>query len=400
MLNDGEEEQDGVKHSGVEAAKADATTYADHGDYVSFQTSFAAEGIFTAGDGDDGYRSPDKVKKMAPFCNGMRVVINHPDVAPEALTCADLNDKKFPVIGWTSDARAIKSGGYWKVVGLTNIYKNRNGINAAKVIAKLRTGDMGDVSIGYFFARVPKKGTVDGRKYGHLEVDVNPYHLAILDGPEPACPQPICGVGCASKQVPLKEDEDMEGNKNDTSGKTPQEHAPASTTAPECAGCKAHAENQAKTVVAETEALRKRVVELEKTVNDQAPKIKEGEEAKAKIEAIKVAERKARVDKLKELMDEEQFKELFPEDAKDTSDAEIARFLKVLETRDAEPEATPPEAEPETAAAKPAADPALKAPAGKTVPASPGKNEDDAWLPDMYMLSKKRLAEKAAAKRA
>ncbi len=376
----------GSNSMGVEAGKADAASYEDHGDYVSFVTSFAAEGLFTAGDGDVGYRAPEEVRKMAPFCNGMRVVINHPDVDAEALTCADLNDKKFPVIGWTSDAKAIQHG-VWKVVGKTNIWKNRNGVDATKVIAKLKTGDMGDVSIGYFFARVPKEGTVNGQKYGHLEQDINPYHLAILDGPEPACPQPICGVGCASKQS--HEPGGSTVGKDDNSGTPPQGTAPASTPAPECAGCKAHAENERKAQTAENENLKKQVLDLTKAVNDLAPKVKEGEEAKAKLNDIKVAERKAKLDKLKELMDPEQFKELFPKE-EDVSETEMDRFIKVLESVEAEAPKTPPEAEPETAEAhKPPVNPALKPPAGKTAPAS-GKNEDDGWLPNIYMGGKRK----------
>jgi hypothetical protein len=384
---------------GLEAGQADLTTYEDHGEYVSFQTSFAAEGIFKSSDGEPGWRSPEQVKKMVPFCNGMRVVVGHPNMDPKSQTCVNLNDAKFPVIGWTSDAKAVKSTGVWKVIGNTNIWKNRNGIDARPVIAALKTKEMGDVSIGYYFSRVPKNGvTQAGQNYGHLEEDVNPYHLAILDGQPPACPQPICGIGCASQS---ETDNGSDNMKPGESGTPPQE-TPTPAPPTECANCKAHAETQVKATAAENQSLKTKVQELEQAVNAMTVKVKEGDEAKAKLEAIKVAERKAKVDKMKELMDPEQFKELFPEDAKDASDAEIARFLKVLETKEADQEAeapaTPPEVVPETAAAKPAANSALKPPAGKTTPPTAGANADDGWLPDMYLLSKKRLAKRAAAK--
>lgn len=381
--------EEGENSTGAEASKADAATFVDHGDYASFYTIFASEGIFVSGDGEPGWRSPEEVRKMVPLCNGMRVVVNHPSVDAAALTCTDLNDEKHPVIGWTSDAKPVKTAGIQKVGGWTNIWKKRNGVDAAPVIAKLKSEELGDVSIGYFFARVPQEGTANGQKYGHLEQDVNPYHLAILDGFEPACPQPICGVGCASRQIPLTEDEDMEGNKNDKGGTTPQDnHAPASTPPTECVNCKAHAENQAKTLAAENQSLKTKVQELEKAAEGLNAKVKEGDEAKAKLNDIKAVERKAKLDQLQKLLGEEKFKANFPEDAKGISDEEIARTIKLLENAVDEEEAdaseAPPETQPETAAAKPAANSALKAPAGKTVPASPGKNEDDGFLPPMY----------------
>jgi hypothetical protein len=374
---------------GAEASKADAGTFVDHGDYVSFKTAFASEGIFVTGDGEPGLRTAEEVRKMVPLCNGMRVVINHPGIDAAALTCTDLNDKKHPVIGWTSDARAVKTAGIWKVTGQTNIWKNRNGVDASEVIAKLKAEELGDVSIGYFFARVPEEGMANGKRYGHLEQDVNPYHLAILDGVEPACPQPICGVGCASSPIPLTGDDDMEGNKNDKGGTTPQDnHTPA--PAPPCGSGNALAEAAAKAVMTENEVLKTKVQDLEKAVNELKTKAKEGDEAKAKLDQIKVEARKTQLGKLKDLLGEELFGKHFPEDAKGASDEELARQLALAEALKApgqdEEEAdapTPPEAEPETAAAKPAASPALKAPAGKTAPA-PGANQDDGYLPPMY----------------
>jgi len=377
--------RDGGENSvGVEASRADAATFVDHGDYVSFYTIFASEGIFVSGDGEPGWRSAEEVRKMVPLCNGMRVVINHPAVDAAALACVDLNDKKHPVIGWTSDSKGVKTAGIQKVGGWTNIWKNRAGIDAREVIARLKSEELGDVSIGYFFARVPKEGTANGKPYRHLEQDVNPYHLAILDGFEPACPQPICGVGCSSSQSQEQEDNTM---KPGESGGQPQGTPPPTTTPAECAGCKAHAEQQAKAQAAENEALKTKVQDLEKAVNDLKAKAKEGEEAKAKLDQIKADKRKAELEKLSKLLGEEKFKANFPEDAKGVSDEEIARTIRLLEKPADEEEAdetvAPPEAEPETAAAKPAADPALKAPAGKTAPAS-GVNQDDGYLPPMY----------------
>jgi hypothetical protein len=468
-----------MKKFAVSALSTNGVIGKDEGDYVRFPASFASEGIFTDPEGHKGLRSPAEVEKMVPFMNGMRVVLNHPGFTGEGITAATLADKDFPVIGWTENAKFDVKDNTARVIGDICISKvDRAGNDRKPLIAKMNEGTSKNVSIGYFYNHVPATGEFHGVTYDHLEVDVNPYHLAILtpEHPPQAAP-PIVGVGCNAidwstladipvglnpypnyhvaivtpmsafepSSVRRKELPKSKGGKGGVianmakpKGKSTMEiHSywfpkdlytiaevkawlkeygvekyqkiePATgknshsqggfdsmdgdedkekeKKAPSIAEMNLNAligqNAEVKGLAEQKAALDAKLKELDTQVKALNAKAEKGDEAVKALEKIKAEERKTKVDRIKAVYDEEELKELFPEDTLDKiGEDELARHLRVVDLLAKE------ETEEPAAPAPPMArsDKALKVPAGKTAPAS-GENEDDRFLPNLFQL--------------
>jgi hypothetical protein len=454
----------------------------DHGEFVSFPCAATAEGVFVGASGKTTYRPADEVKKMAPFCNGMRVVINHPPLNdPARVACLDLQDQDYPVIGWYDNAKLGKKDGVTRIEGSINIWKKRDGRDQTKTIRKIQTGELQNVSIGYFFTPETKDGVWNNAQYDLIERNINPYHLAILDGHEPAFAPPVVGIGvcetganpypnfhAARLHDPSKYDRfvnvdnthpsfrglpdgvqailgfdggksevqayrfdkdrwtvekaknwlkknkityilfepatekkgsssnsqggrsmDGEEDQNNSGGK-PQDKTmtPKDMSLEALSGQNAHV----KALADENKALKEQVVKLTADLNKATEKAKAGEEAVKELETQKAETRKTKVERLKEVVGEEQFTELYPDKtAEQAPDEEIDRLLKIADLGEA---AIPAEQATETNQARPQASPALKPPAvGKNVPSS-GKNEDDGFLPSLFEPYAKRGAKK------
>jgi len=366
-----------------EACSLNATlngiTAVDEGDRVRFpQVPIAAEGIFTTPDGKSkGFRSADEVRKMVPFCNGLRVVVNHPDPTTVGVTAANLADENYPVIGYTENAFADEKAGLARANADIVVFKeDRAGNDQTRLIEQMKNGQLKCLSIGYFYAHQPVDA---GANYDHLELDVNPYHLALLDGFEPQCAPPICGIGCNTKDKAgcncagcSHSHPEEEIDLKDKDGKEiPESNAPSvkEMNLATIAGLNA----EVKALVDAKAAAEKKVADLETAALALNKKVKDGDEAIAKIEKIKAEERQAKLAKLKESYGEETFKAIFPEDQLAiVSDAEIDRSLALVDTLGSEAGA------PADAPAPPAARSSkeLKVPAGKTAPPA-GANAAD-----------------------
>jgi hypothetical protein len=364
-------------------AKLNDVEAVDEGDRVRFpKVPIAAEGIFTTPDGKSkGFRSADEVRKMVPFCNGLRVVVNHPDPTTVGVTAANLADENFPVIGYTENAFGDEKAGLARAnADIVVLKQDRAGNDQTRLIEQMKNGQLKCLSIGYFYAHQDQVGEALGENYDHLELDVNPYHLALLDGFEPQCAPPICGIGCNTKDKvgcncagcshshPTQEEVTDLGNDDK---KTPESNAPSvkEMNLATIAGLNA----EVKALVDAKAAAEKKVTDLETAALALNKKVKDGDEAIAKIEKMKAEERQAKLARLKESYGEETFKAIFPEDQlAGVSDAEIDRSLALVDTLGSE------DAAPADAPAPPMAHSSkeLKVPAGKTAPA-PGANAED-----------------------
>jgi hypothetical protein len=364
-----------MKKFAISALNTDGVVGKDEGDFVRFPASFAAEGIFTDPEGHKGLRSRAEVEKMVPFMNGLRVVLNHPDLTGEGITAATLADKEFPVIGWTENAEFNVKENTARVIGDICILKtDRAGNDRKPLIAKMNEGKSKNVSIGYFYDHVPATGEFHGVSYDHLEQDVNPYHLAILtpEHPPQAAP-PIVGVGCNSHSQGGFDMPDGDDDKNNDKKKAPSiAEMNLNALIGQNAEVKGLAEQKA--------ALDAKLKELDTQVKALNAKAEKGEEAVKALEKIKAEERKTKVDRIKAVYDEEELKELFPEDTLDKiGEDELARHLRVVDLlAKEETEAPAAPAPPMARSSK-----ELKVPAGKNAPAS-GENEDDRFLPNLF----------------
>lgn len=329
---------------GSTAVILDGANGADMGDHVAFPASFASEGVFETPDGRKGYRSAEEVMKMVGFCNGMRIVVNHPPASPtEAHVVADLSDDAHPAIGVTAGAELAQDPiGLLKVRGQANIWKkDRKGNDLTPIIGRMEKGELNEVSIGYFFNSVPESGTFKGQAYDHLETDMNPYHLAILDGHEPQCASPVCGIGVTSRtsftdenggngMSPPPADPPPGGQE------TPPAPAPAPAPAPGPAAEPISVKDMSLCALAEK---NEKVKELVKKKSDLEEAKKEGDEAKAELEAIKEEERKKKLEAIKEHLGDEKFTEVFGEKPEEKSEDFIEGFFKTVPTEEEETEA-------------------------------------------------------------
>lgn len=468
-----------MKKFAVSALSTEGAIGKDEGDYVRFPAAFAAEGIFMDPEGHKGYRSRAEVEKMIPFMNGLRVVVNHLDFTGEHITAAVLEDKKWPVIGWTENAKFDEKDGLGRAVGdICMLKTDRAGGDRTLLISRMNSGASKNLSIGYFYNHVPMTGEFHGVSYDHLEKDVNPYHLAVLTPEQPPqAPPPIVGVGCNSvewdafpdipiglnpypnyhvviivpmgafekdsirrKVLPkskggkggvianmghprgkttmevhsywfpkalytlsevkawLKEYgvekyqkiepatgknshsqggfDSMEGDENNEKDKkTPPSIAEMNLNAliGQNAEVKGLAEQKA--------ALDAKLKEFDTQVKALNAKAEKGDEAVKALEKIKAEERKAKVDRIKAVYDEEELKELFPEDTLDKiGEDELARHLRVVDLLAEDKTEEPAPAPPAAASSKGLRVPAT---AGKKAPAS-GENADDRFLPNLY----------------
>jgi len=315
----------------------------DMGDYVLIPAVIAVEGVYQGINGLWGFRSSDEVKKMAPLCNSLRVVLgSHPDMTdPYAHVVADLQGTTHPFLGVTQDAIAKYSDKYhkWRVHANLRIDKvDRNGNDQSSVIQRMANKDLEELSIGYYFKPLESPGSYEGQPYDYLETEINPYHVAALDGVPAAARPPLVGVGANQGG------QNMEGqNVPPTGGPDippalvkgkPEPISAGDLSIDTLAGCN----SQVKAVITERDDLKTQIKELQAKINSLEEEKKGSEKVKAELEAIKKAERDKKVAALKEKMGENQFGKVYPEKSiEDVTDAELDRTISLIDA------ATPPE---------------------------------------------------------
>lgn len=362
--------------------KVNMAKWTDNGDFITFPCSFAASGVM-----NEGLRTMDETRKMVPFCNGMRVIIGHPPLnATGQMAALDLRDSKFPVVGWTSNAREDPFEDEVRVVGDLNIYKvDRRGVDRIDLIEGIKKGEIKDVSIGYFFDPMPAAGVHKGMNYNHEERDINPYHLAILIDEEPACAGPVCGIGVASKNnghggklmTDDNESTPPAGGKDNTRVVKTREQDISVGDMSLCSlsGVNSHV----KDLVAERDGLKKEIADLKTKVNELEGAKKKGDEALAELDRQKVEKKKQDLERLKEAYGEESFADIFGEKPEETSEDLIASHLKVVEKLSTDETVTGPSGTEQTAQGASA-----KAHKILRVPAGTNEDESDGFLPSLY----------------
>lgn len=364
----------------------------DKGDYVLFKNvKVAAEGVMNG-----GLRTKEETLKMIPFCNGLRVVMDHPEFTVDAMTCIDLKDEKFPVVGWTENPRESVLDDISRAeVDLAILKKDRNDKCMEPIIEQIKDGSLPNVSIGYFFEKVPTKGEAYGQAYDHEEVDINPYHLAILTTDPPACAGPICGIGVASESF-------NQGGSGMPGDETPPGQGGTETprvvktvetpiSAADMSVCALAGVNASvKALADEKEALKTKTADLEKKVEDLETEKKKGDEALTELEATRTKERETKVEELKKRMGDELFTKTFPEETvKDAADGELDRLLSL-----SEPTAQD-DGEPEPAQGK--ADPVLKF--STTKPGANERKESALHLPNLCEMPEPSVRRRTSTKR-
>lgn len=326
----------------IEFSKNGVVEYEDHGDYVTFKgVKIAAEGVMNG-----GLRTKKETLKMLPFCNGLPVVIDHPELDIAAMAVLDLKDPEHPAIGWTNNAKESDLGGISRAETDLNIYKkDRLENDLMPIINALASGDLKNVSIGYFFERVVAKGNAYGEDYDHEEVDIRPTHLAILTDAEPACGGPICGVGVASKtsrsRSSTKGGNEMVGQPGTPpSGGT--ETPPVVKTNAEPISVKDMSICALTDANPHVKDLVKKFNDLEEKHKTLGAEKKKSDEAVEELEAIKKKEREEKEKAVKEGYSDEAFEKLFPEDAiTKIGEDELSRHLVIVEALKAQAEADP-----------------------------------------------------------
>ena len=338
------------------------------GKTVTFPAVIAAEGTYEmTGNGEVGYRSGDETRKMIPFCNGLRVMEKHPDDLHQFIG-ADFTDPDFPVFGVTSNAKEspIKgpNGEVRVACDITFDVVDRAGNDRTPMINGMRSGEIDEVSIQYFFEKVSESGTFADQPYTFLETDVNPYGLGMMtDGWTAKCPSPVCAIGASGKD---------KGESNMTEGTTPPHEGGAGKDTL-TAEFQARLRDVCPDVIAEVNgAVRsrfetgtnavKRVTELEKMAEEFAKKEEEWDKSREELEAFRKAKTMAEKaellkasENMKARIGEEAYNLKYPAEVETKMD-DLKRdwdFLdKVAPVPEPEPEA--PDAEPAPEAPAPA----------------------------------------------
>lgn len=150
--------------------------------------------------------SEAEMAKTAIAWNGQPVVVDHPEVrgekvsanSPEVLEAeqigqvfnASVNDKKLRMEAW---------------INLEGVPNKEERI--AETIKALKSGDMVEVSTGFFADTRDETGEFDGKKFEGTLHNIVPDHLAILSSSKGACS--IEG-GCGANRVNAEHEEDCE----------------------------------------------------------------------------------------------------------------------------------------------------------------------------------------------
>ena len=340
------------------------------GKTVTFPAVIAAEGVYSLdGTGEAGYRNADETRKMIPLCNGLRVMEKHPDELYQFIG-ADLKDPDYPVFGVTSNAHESPiKGPNGEVRIATDIafdVVDRAGNNRTPMINGMRSGEIDELSIQYFFDKVKESGTFADQHYDFLETDVNPYALGMMtDGWTAKCPPEICSIGASG--------EEQTGDSDMPEGTTPPPEGGAGKDTL-TAEFQARLRDVCPDVIAEVNgAVRsrfetganavKRVAEMEELAKEFAKKEEEWDKDRGELEAFRTAKttaEKAELDKaaeaMKERIGEEAYALKYPAEVETKYD-DLKRDWEFLDKVAPIPE-TPAEeseapAEPEAPAAEP-----------------------------------------------
>ena len=346
--------------SGVESAD---------GKTVTFPSVIAAEGVYEmTGTGEAGYRNAEETRKMIPFCNGLRVMEKHPDDLHQFIG-ADFTDPDFPVFGVTSNAHEspIKgpNGEVRVACDITFDVVDRAGNDRTPMINGMRSGEIDEVSIQYFFEKVSESGEFAGVPYTFLETDVNPYGLGMMtDGWTAKCPSPVCAIGVSGEQD--------KGESNMTDDSTPPNAGGAGNATltadvrtvlmDMCPDSIATVNGAVRKRFEAGENAVKKVAELEEMAKEFAKKEEEWDKSREELEAFRKAKtmaEKAELVKAKEALREkvgaDAFDMKFPDEVEVTMadlEAEWKYQEKVTPPTPTDPEA--PDAEPAPEAPAPA----------------------------------------------
>ena len=133
-------------------------------------------------------KTSDEIKKAYHKLDGIPIVVNHPSGnSIESMKVMDKN-KWVGVLKNPKLKRDEKSGEFY-VEAEAHIFKKHEDI-----IEKIKKDKIKEVSLGFGCKEVYVKGTYNGQEYYGIDININPYHLALMDGFEAACPYPSCGI--------------------------------------------------------------------------------------------------------------------------------------------------------------------------------------------------------------